>query len=104
MIRNVTVGRRVLDINMDRCSGSHDEVEPFNDRSADVDFKVVSPYKLWPKECRDECVYLDLQGTNHTAQGLHAAPQPASRRAGPYRKVPFRHHPKAMLQRMKARP
>src|SRR3546814_14191972 len=65
---------------MDRCSGSHDEVEPFNDSSADVDFKVVSPYKLWPKECRDECVYLDLQGTNHTAQGVHAAPRRASRR------------------------
>src|SRR3546814_14974906 len=79
--------RRVLDMNMDRCSGSHDEVEPFNDSSADVDFKVVSPYKLWPKECRDECVYLDLQGTNHTAQGVHAAPRRASRREDQYRQV-----------------
>src|SRR3546814_18215930 len=85
---------------MDRCSGSHDEVEPFNDSSADVDFKVVSPYKLWPKECRDECVYLDLQGTNHTAQGVHAAPRRASRREDQYRKVARRKHQKDLLQRL----
>src|SRR3546814_12900008 len=85
---------------MDRCSGSHDEVEPFNDSSADVDFKVVSPYKLWPKECRDECVYLDLQGTNHTAQGVHAALRRASRREDQYRQVACRKHQKTLLHRL----